>query len=101
MKRASDFANDHAAAVQYLQRRPENTLKETALERLMKELVWHYRTVNTIEAELYSFKIVHELKPGVLHASPFWGEIFFSDGEEPETFDSLECFGAYVLARWW
>ena len=100
--RAEDFARNHEAACKYLRIRPENTVEETVVEKIMKGLKWEYRTGETIQADIYGCRIVHELRPGVLHATPFWGEIFFTEVEkEPVQVDSLECFVAFILARYW
>lgn len=97
------MAQDHAMARLYIRSRPENTLDETVLEKLMKQLQWKYCTGNTIEAELYGCIVIHELSPGILRAQPCWGELFFDkeSKKKPVQFDSLECFVAFVLATWW
>jgi hypothetical protein len=102
-KTADDFCRDHNLALIYLDRRPENGPEGTALSQLMKTLKWEYRTEKTIMAQLYGCTIVVELSPCTLHSFHIWGELFYNDTREaePELFDTLECFAAFVMARWW
>ncbi|BAW19085.1 hypothetical protein [Ralstonia phage RP31] len=103
-KCADDFSRDHQAAVIYLHQRPENnTDGERIIEKFMKTLKWEYRTEDTLMADVYGCKIVIELRPCALHAFPIWGELFYGPTREadPELFDSLECFVAFCVARWW
>lgn len=100
---ATDFCRDHEAAVKYLQARPEFTLDAgTVMSQFMRNLEWKYRTENTIMANVYGCTLVHELAPAALNCFPIWGELFYNDPKmDTELFDSLECFVAFAVARWW
>lgn len=101
---ADDFCRDHPAAVKYLERRPENYQdgKGSIVKQFMETLKWEYRTEKTISAKVFDNVLVHELSPATLHPFPIWGELFYGDAnKDPELFDSLECFVAFCVARWW
>lgn len=96
-KPAEIYSRDHAAAVQYINARPEGNI----VTDIMSTLVWSYRSCDTIQSPVYSANLVHELSPATLHAWPCWGELFFGTNEDPVQFDTMECFVAYTAARWW
>ena len=101
-----DFSRNHEKAVAYLNRRPEAAEDGGALAAFMRTLKWEYRTATTLQAHLNDrTTIVMELSPGTLHAFPIWGELLYKDSndvhQEPELFDSVECFAAFAMARWW
>jgi hypothetical protein len=104
-KTAFDFCRDHEAACIYLDRRPENKDGMMAIEVFTKTLEWKFRTAYTLSADIPNGVIVHELAPGRMHSFPIWGEMFYQDHsgdwQEPELFDSLECFVAFMMARFW
>jgi hypothetical protein len=75
---------------------------------LLESLAWEKsdRFRGCVATTLYGNYLVHELRPCSLHASPCWGELFWTneemaEKEDPVVFWSFEQFAAFVLARWW
>lgn len=91
---ASDYADDHGKAVEYLLTRTHD------VEKLMRQLDWKYNSVTTLRADIYGVYVVIELKPYSLTKRPVWGMLFPKDGE-PVYFETHSCFAAYMLARYW
>lgn len=73
------------------------------LEKLAAELNWQRGPFpNTVQAALYGAILVHEIRPGTLHASPCWGEMYFpNEKRDPLVFKTYECAMAFILARYW
>jgi hypothetical protein len=99
---AFDLAHDLEMARDYLKGRNEDLRK--LMETLPSWTPWHCGPF-AIMIQLYGQTIVHELKPGTLHASPCWGELFWDEQHalenDPVPFWHFENFAAFMLAKFW
>lgn len=80
-------------------------LRQRDAEAFCRSLYWVSRDMYSVKADVFGHQIRHELKPGWLHAYPVWGELYWDDkerhGTEPIIFVTMECYIAYILARFY
>jgi hypothetical protein len=97
---AMDLVQDLEVARTYLKSRRYD------LEKFMMSLpAWERWNYYGVSIKLYGQTIVHELKPGTLHATPCWGELFWdqqhASENDPVMFAHFENFAAFMLKRFW
>lgn len=101
---AADFCEDHELAVRYLQHVQLllPSAAEPVVDRVMKPLVWRHGGGSVLVAELHGGKVT--IVTSGHHDYTEWGVWSTTTGEddsETKLFETIECFVAYVVARWW
>lgn len=79
-------------------------LRQEDARAFCRSLNWVSKDMYSVKAEVFGHIIVHELKEVWLHSFPVWGELFWDDSArhgDPIIFHTMECYVAYILARYY